>query len=954
MTRDDAAERFPFHRCGQSRVESDALLQTGPVTSPVATHLSTRKSVLLVGAMVALDLVLVSGMGQPGPFVLWWSSVGLGVGLLALSPPRRWPVLVALVIGASYVSAAVGGSFAMHATTVVALSHGAQALLGALIVTRGGRYPGRLLALSDLGFVVAAGLTSGVVAASTEFAFTPGPESDFVGLALDLFAQHAVSTVLLAALVLALGQGVRERTSLGELAVQSIATVAVTAGVFVPLQGDPFAVAPIPFLVWAALRFDIKVVTVEVVVFAAGVTFATSQGRGPFALLNGPRYDEADVGTITLIYVLCAALVTLLLSLIVSQRRQLLEQVSRDERRFRRNFTESPLGMVFLHEIDGHLVIDDLNSSACSILRTESSAVIGRSLLEIVTPLDQMHRELARLMHGEIDAWHGPASALSRPGSRLEMAVSMIDTSVSPHIYSAQLLDVTQEHDAHRRLEAALRFTDATLDTTACVIMVTDSTGAIVRINAATEEITGYGTAELLGLPIWESPLPVLSRTETEAMFMWPNRSGYAIVREHATRAANGEPMRLVWNSNVVHDDMGFPTYSVLTGIDVTAERNSTGLTAHLLKAPITTALIGVDAVGRITVFNVGAAKMLGHPSQDMLGRSFTDIFDPAQLLARTGAASDHEAFLRLVAMIDRREESVARDWTWRASDGHDLTVSMTLSVTDDEVEDQVGFLCVGRDVTEQREAQDTLIVALAKERTAVERLRLLDQAKDEFVSTVSHELRTPVTSILGFTEMLRDGSIVEPIPEQLNMLDTIARNGRRLIEICNDLLMLSGFESQAMPHSRRPIDLRESLNLTEESAQALIGARSIDIKFDVASQPLEVLGDRDQLDRVVTNLVSNAIKFTADGGSVRVRAARTPDGIELTVTDTGIGIAADEHEAVFQRFYRTENAQSMAIPGTGLGLPIVAGIVAAHGGAITIDSAPGEGTTFTVLLPAT
>lgn len=907
--------------------------------------------VLLLGAMVTLNVVLVAGVGGSGSLHTWWSSVGLAVAVLALSTPRRWPLLLALVMATSYASFVFDPDVTMERSTVIALSHGLQALTGALVITRGGRQPARLRVAGDLGYVIAAGLASGAIAAAIEFHDRPGPGDGFRDLALDIFTEHAVSTVLLVSLVLALAQGVRERVALPEFAVQAGVTLAVSLAVFAPVDGGPFTVAPIPFLVWAALRFDVAVAAVELVAFAAIVTISTSQDRGPFATLPD-RFDASDIGSITLTYLLAAAVMTLPLSLVVGQRRRLLARISADERLFRRNFTESPLGMVFLHDVDGRLVIDEANAAAGIILEADVDDLVGRPLQDVVAPLDQMYSAFGRLVRGEVDTWHGPAAALGRPGSRLEMAISAIDTAAAPHVYSAQLLDVSQEHDATRRLEAALKLTDATLDTTACVIMVTDSSGTIVRINAATKEITGYGESELVGVPIWDSPLPVLTRSETEAMFVWPNRSGFAIVREHSGHTALGDPVRLVWNNNVVHDDVGMPAYSVLTGIDVTAERSSAGLITHLLQASIATALIGVDAVGRITVVNAGAGQMLGQTPDDMLGRPFVEILDPAQLLARTGAAGEHEAFMCLIGMIGNGEESLARDWIWRTRDGLDLIVSMTLSVTGENVEDRVGFLCVGQDVTAQREAQQTVVEALAKERMAVERLRALDQAKDEFVSTVSHELRTPVTSILGYTEMLRDGSIVDPQPEQVTMLDTIARNSRRLIDICNDLLLLSGFESQAKALSREPVDLRECVSLAEESARALVTNRRLDLHFDAGTGPLRVPGDRDQLDRVFTNLISNAIKFTPDGGTITVHAQRASGGVELSVSDTGTGIAPDDHEAVFQRFFRTESAQVMAVPGTGLGLPIVAGIVEAHGGSIRLESALGEGTTFVVLLP--
>ncbi len=258
----------------------------------------------------------------------------------------------------------------------------------------------------------------------------------------------------------------------------------------------------------------------------------------------------------------------------------------------------------------------------------------------------------------------------------------------------------------------------------------------------------------------------------------------------------------------------------------------------------------------------------------------------------------------------------------------------------------------MGRDVTEQRQGQETLVVALEKERTALDRLRSLDRAKDEFVSTVSHELRTPVTSIIGFTEMLLDGSVVDPLPEQQHMLDTIARNGQKLVTICNDLLLLSGFDSDAPPLVEVPVDLRECLRHAADWAVAAGADADLEVRIGPDGDPVVVSGDPDQLDRVLTNLVSNALKFTPAGGVVTASLQEVGSSAVITVTDTGIGIPPEEHEAVFQRFYRTETAQNQAIPGTGLGLPIVAAIVQAHHGRIELESAPGQGTTFRIVLP--
>jgi signal transduction histidine kinase len=334
-----------------------------------------------------------------------------------------------------------------------------------------------------------------------------------------------------------------------------------------------------------------------------------------------------------------------------------------------------------------------------------------------------------------------------------------------------------------------------------------------------------------------------------------------------------------------------------------------------------------------------------------MLGTPFVRLLDPEELRERT-AGHTGGAFAALTEGIGPDGETRPRDWTWMSRHGEPHTISMTLSVAADAFAAQVGFLCVGRDVTEQRHGQDMLEAALAKERTAVERLRQLDEAKNEFVSTVSHELRTPVTSIVGYTEMLTDGSVVEPDADQLPLLRTIARNGERLIVICNDLLLLSGLDSGAAQWDREHLDLATILAPAEDAIRPLLNGRDLTFEMHPPDAPLVVLGDRVQLERALLNLLSNAVKFTEDGGKIACRLERRDGQACLSVSDSGIGIPEEEQPWLFEKFFRSSSAQKRAIQGTGLGLSIVSAIVAAHGGRIGVESAHLEGTTFTVCLP--
>lgn len=233
-----------------------------------------------------------------------------------------------------------------------------------------------------------------------------------------------------------------------------------------------------------------------------------------------------------------------------------------------------------------------------------------------------------------------------------------------------------------------------------------------------------------------------------------------------------------------------------------------------------------------------------------------------------------------------------------------------------------------------------------------VDRLQELDRQKSDFLSTVSHELRTPLTSIAGYAEMIRDGDAGEVPPAMDRMLDVVTRNTERLRALIEDLLTLSRIESGSLRSASAPVDVAEVLasGAAAVAPQAATGA--VHVRVDPPPPGTTVRGDLLQLERVVLNLLTNAVKFTPPGRTVHLGARVDGDEVVLTCADEGIGIPLTEQEHLFDRFFRASNATARAIPGTGLGLVIVQGIVQQHGGSIALESAEGEGTTMTVRLP--
>lgn len=231
-----------------------------------------------------------------------------------------------------------------------------------------------------------------------------------------------------------------------------------------------------------------------------------------------------------------------------------------------------------------------------------------------------------------------------------------------------------------------------------------------------------------------------------------------------------------------------------------------------------------------------------------------------------------------------------------------------------------------------------------------VRQLQELDRHKDDFVSTVSHELRTPLASIIGYTEMLCDGDAGDLTDPQLRLVSVVQRNAERLKGLIEDLLVLSRIESGGLDGEHVPTLLHEVVESVIESLAPVADRAGVSLNGELS--PARVSGEPNQLERAVTNLVSNAVKFTPEGGSVEVTLSVTGGVATLSIADTGIGIPADEQVNLGTRFYRASTAQRQSIPGTGLGLSIVRAIAEAHEGTVDFDSEEGRGTTFRLTVP--
>ena len=236
--------------------------------------------------------------------------------------------------------------------------------------------------------------------------------------------------------------------------------------------------------------------------------------------------------------------------------------------------------------------------------------------------------------------------------------------------------------------------------------------------------------------------------------------------------------------------------------------------------------------------------------------------------------------------------------------------------------------------------------------RRLYEELETVSRHKSEFLANMSHELRTPLNAIIGFSELLQQQRFGALNERQLGYVEDVRDAGHDLLALINDILDLSKVEAGRMELELADVSLRATLEngLTMHSEQAARDGVALGLRLE--PEEIAIRADERKIRQVVFNLLSNAVKLTPAGGRVDVLALLTPDGVEVAVSDTGPGIAAEDQDVIFEEFRQARSSSGRHAEGTGLGLPLARKLIELHGGRLWVESAPGEGSTFRFTLP--
>lgn len=487
----------------------------------------------------------------------------------------------------------------------------------------------------------------------------------------------------------------------------------------------------------------------------------------------------------------------------------------------------------------------------------------------------------------------------------------------------------------------------AVLDACPVAALVLDDAGVVQYANAAAERLLGWGAAELAG-----KPFPAGETAGQWAGAAGPGESSLAV------RRSDGSPLRVrvdqaPWPVKSVKGVLLFLSAdSASSNLPLTSGDSDSRFGELLEVAP--DAILEVDGDGRIVLLNAVTEKLFGYGREELLGES-VDLLIPGNLRGRH--LQHRERYFQHPGT--RPMGSGLSLWAVR-KDGTEFPVEISLSPG--KVGESMRVVAIIRDVTERRRAEEqikSMHQRFTEELTETNRqleqrnreVERANRLKSEFMASMSHELRTPLHTVIGFAELLGEESQGPLNEKQKRYVRHIHRDSQHLLELINDILDLSRIEAGRLDLHSEEFGVRPAVEEVVSSIGALAGVKAIEVAVQLAGQ-LMVFADRLRFKEVLMNLLSNAVKFTPNGGRVTVSAAGQGRFVEFAVSDTGIGIAPEEHQAIFDTFYQVGSTTKGVREGTGLGLTICQHLVEKQGGRIWVESALGRGSTFHFTLP--
>ena len=369
-------------------------------------------------------------------------------------------------------------------------------------------------------------------------------------------------------------------------------------------------------------------------------------------------------------------------------------------------------------------------------------------------------------------------------------------------------------------------------------------------------------------------------------------------------------------------------------------QRTRAMLAAVVEASPL--AILVFDHTGAVATWNPAAEKLMMSPVRTgtAVSTNGTPEAPPAPSFLRDGA---------LIGALSRGETVSALEREWLRGDGSKVQLSIFAAPLDPSTAH--GYVAIIEDISLRKHFERERSDLLARERDARREAEAANRLKDEFLATLSHELRTPLNAVMGWASMLRQQSLDDE--GRAGAIEIIERNAKSQQQLIGDILEVSQIIRGQLRLDMQQLDLVSVLRAAVESANPTANLRRQELRTQLPVEPVLIHGDRERLQQIFWNLLSNAMKYTPRQGKIAIAMALDQHDVTVRIKDTGVGIAADVLPHIFERFRQGEQGPTREYGGLGLGLAIVRHLTEAHGGTVRADSdGAGRGSTFTVSLP--
>jgi two-component system sensor histidine kinase VicK len=682
----------------------------------------------------------------------------------------------------------------------------------------------------------------------------------------------------------------------------------------------------IPFVVWSAFRYGQSGVGLTILIISTTALWGTIHGSGPFVHPNLHRsllVLQTFVGAISMVGLFLAAALN---EIITSQK------ILTEKEKWFRSLIENSLDIITLLNPQG--IISYTSPSTTKILGYQLDEYVGRSVFEFIHPSDlsyiqgRFQKIIAKpdgFVTAECRFRHKDGSWLWLEGSGNNL---LGEEGVRGIVVNCR--DITSRKLFEKNIQASERKYRELFDSVKEGVVLADIKGHIIDCNQAYLNMLGYTLEEIKTKTLQEITPSKWHEKILKNVKVQVRDKDYSDEYEKEYIRKDGTVFPVAVQFWYIKNEDGTPVRIWATVRDVTERRKSEEERSQLaaIVQSSSDAIIGKTLEGIVTSWNPAAERLYGYKASEIIGKSIFILFP----------MENRVEFPNILNRLRRGEHIDQMETVRVKKDGRHIYVDLTISPIKNSFGEITGASIIARDITERKHIEQEM----------QETIRL----KSEFTSTVSHELRTPLAISKEALSLVLRNKVGGITDKQKEILTMASSNIDRLNMLINDILDFSKIDAGKMELHKEKQDILPTIKDCCEGWKLRTNLKKISLQLVSSDHPVILDVDKIRFIQILSNLLNNAVKFTPEGGKIKVVVEDKNTAVQFSVIDTGVGIASEDFPKLFQKFQQIKRTQGAGARGTGLGLNIAKALVEMHGGNISVESQVGKGSKFSFTIP--